>query len=51
VNTETVTLEMRIFYVRPPEHTRYDCLCDGCWREYLAWCDRQDDSHPERAAA
>jgi hypothetical protein len=32
---------MRIFVPRPPEHSKYYCLCDDCWHEYLDWCDRQ----------
>ena len=41
MKTETVTLDLPVFHVRPPEHTKYDCLCDDCWGEYLEWCDRE----------
>jgi hypothetical protein len=43
VNTETITLEIRKFPPAPPEHGRGPCLCNGCWHEYLAWCDREHD--------
>jgi hypothetical protein len=39
---ETITLEVRTFQVTPPAHAdKSPCLCDDCWDEYLAWCERE----------
>ena len=35
MTTTTITLDMRIFRTPPPDHTKYDCLCDDCWHDYL----------------
>jgi hypothetical protein len=42
--TATITLSVRTFPVRPPEHAeKSPCVCTECWREYIDWYDRQDE--------